>query len=104
VAVDGADGRGASAWAPVLEWSLNALGQGVVGAGAWLALAKGAARLRSIVGSLHDEGVRISVSRGAAALLAIDHVRDALGDSDELVIEAVDEPSGLRGDPRSELN
>jgi len=104
VAVDGADGRGASVWAPVAEWTLNALGQGVIGTAAWLALVKGAARLRSIVGSLRDGEVRFNVSRGAAALLAIDHVRDAMGDSDELAVEAVDEPSGLRGDQPSELN
>jgi hypothetical protein len=104
VAVDGADGRGASMWAPVLEWTLDALGQGVVGAAGWLVLVNGAARLQSILRSLRDDDVRVNVSRGAAALLAIHHVRTAMGEADELVVEAADEPSGVRGDSPAELN
>jgi hypothetical protein len=46
--VDGAIGRGAEGWAPMLEWAGTAAGSGIIGALSWeatKAMARGAARI-----------------------------------------------------------
>jgi hypothetical protein len=103
-AVDGSDGRGANAWAPILEWSLNTIGQGVIGTAAWLAIAEAGAHVRALLSSARQGDVHVNVSRGAAAAIALHHVRTAVGEQDLLWVEAAEEPSALRHEGPGELN
>lgn len=104
--VDGGIGRGAEGWAPVLEWVGLSAGAGVIGGLSWLAVKKAAQAASATIRRLRsdkDEEVRVQVSRGLAVLLAIDEVLERESTA-ELVVEAADEPSGLAGNPISEIN
>lgn len=102
-AVDGSYGRGASGWVPVIEWTAQAAIAGVVGAAAVEALKNGARELHALTERLRAKKVDFLVSRGTAALLAIDHILRSSDESDILDVEAVEEPSMLNGDPATEL-
>jgi hypothetical protein len=102
--VDGSIGRGADAWAPVLEWVFQPAIAGVVGAAAWEATKAASRGARRIIDRLKREGGhRIYVSRGMAALLAVQDVLDSYPDA-RLAIEAVEEPSSIAGHSSMELN
>lgn len=113
--LDGSTGRGAEGWGPVLEWFFNHAAGGVIG-GVAMAVSQAVARATwqrtraaaTILAVLlrrtrHEAGARVLVSRGLAALVAVNTVAGRLGDNDLLVIEAVEEPSALREERSPEL-
>lgn len=102
-AIDGSWGRGADGWVPVVEWTLQAAVGGVIGAAAYDALKRAGRSLRDLLNGLHNRDVGVLVSRGAAALLAVDHVITA-GGGDVPDVEFVEEPSAIAGDSALELN
>jgi hypothetical protein len=101
---DGSDGRGGEVWAPVIEWTVEAMIGGVVGNVAWAGVTAAASRLRERIARLRQDRVRFNVSRGAAAFLAIGHVLEQSGEADVLDVEAVEEPSTMAGASPHELN
>lgn len=98
--VDGSHGRGASGWAPIVEWTIDLVATGI----AWDLMKQSARQLRALVGRLRGSGVRIAISRGSAALLAIEHVLSTIDESGVLDIEAIDEPSAYAGRGVTELS
>jgi hypothetical protein len=102
--VDGSVGRGASGWAPVIEWARD-IGIGVLGSAAWDGIKRAASRATELQRDLKSKRVQFSVSRGYAALLAVDHVLTA-GNATEatLVVDMVDELSALSGYEVTEPN
>jgi hypothetical protein len=105
--VDGSIGRGAEGWAPVVEWGVNAIGEGIID----LIIAAGAAelvrRLRRRGRDDADEQVEAPlfyISRGTAAAVAADHVANTYDEAGPLEVEAVEEPSGIAGIPVSEVS
>lgn len=102
-AIQGAYGRGASAWIPVLEFALSAAIAGVIGNAAWEQLKTGARQVRNLLRSWRSDNAKVLVSRGAAALVAIQHVVES-GESGILDVEAVEEPSAVAGRETPEMN
>jgi hypothetical protein len=98
--IDGSHGRGASGWAPIVEWAVDLVVAGI----AWDVLKQSTRQLRTLVSRLRGSGVRIAISRGSAALLAIEHVLSATDESGVLDIEAIDEPSAYAGRSVTELS
>jgi len=97
-------GRGAAGWTAVVEWILNAAGQGVVGLLVTAPLIVAATRFRHLVDRLQQRGASFLVNRGGAALIALD---DALAEAPPgaaLWLEAAEEISTVAGRPLSELN
>lgn len=103
IVVDGSIGRGASSWIPVIEWSLEVIGTAMAGNAAWDGTKWAARVFRERVDSARRRNP-ILVSRGAAALLAVDHVSDHVGALGPLSVESVLEPSAFNGDPPTELS
>ena len=102
-ALDGSVGRGASGWAAVLEWGLQVTIGGVIGNAAWAGIKLAANEARGLLD--RGKGRRVMVSRGLAGLVAIDHVLSTYkGEDGPLDIEAVEEPSSVRGMPSPEPN
>jgi hypothetical protein len=99
-AVDGVRGRGAAGWIPVLEW----LGLQVAALGVAEGLRTGIRRVRDKIREAKDKDHRVLVSRGLAALLAMEHVFEATEESEVLNVEFVQEPSILGGRPPSETS
>jgi hypothetical protein len=103
-AVDGVHGRGAAGWIPVIEWlGLNAAG-GVISLAAGQAARRGIERIRDKIGKARSEDYRVLVSRGLAALLAMEYVFETRDESEVLSVEFVQEPSVLAGRPPSEVS
>lgn len=102
--VDASYGRGAAGWVPVVEWAAQATIAGVLGNAGWAAIKTAAKRVRELTDELVMGQVKFLVSRGTAALLAIDHVLRTGRESQVLDIEAVEEPSALAGREPSEPN
>jgi hypothetical protein len=99
----GSVGRGGEGWAVVVEWVAKPAVGAVVGGLAW-ASAKAASRaFGSLMRRTRPEGASVLVSRGAAALIAIDYLL-SVEDPEELFIQAVDEPSSLAGFESPESN
>ena len=102
--VDSTVGRGASGIAAALEFALPYALGGMISASAgaaWLAF------LRKVRAARQPEGERerrFLVSRGAAAYAAAGAVVEEFGEQDELVVEAVEEPSAIAGHDVSELS
>lgn len=104
--LDGGVGRGAEGWAPVLEWIGLAAGAGIMGGLSWeasKAAARAAGRILSRVRKREANQPKIYVSRGFAALLALDAIV-AREPSAVLAIETADEPSAFATHPTPELN
>jgi len=103
--VDGGRGRGAEGWVPVIEWVANAVGAELVGAAASYAMLRAGKRLRELLRRLGDANVDLLVSRGAAEVLAVEHVvRAGMEAEGALDVEAVTEPSFMAGDTPPEMN
>jgi hypothetical protein len=101
-AVNGTIGRGASGWAPVLEFvGLHAAG-GVISVAAGMAFKQVWKRARR--GAAGTEEQRVYVSRGAAAYLAAAEVATRFGQQSAVEIEAVEEPSSIAGSDLLELS
>jgi hypothetical protein len=88
--VDGGHGRGAEGWIAVAEFGVEAIIGGIAGNAAWDGIKLAAKRLSDLIGDLRRRDVKVFVSRGSAALLAIEHVR-GLGEATILDVEAVTE-------------
>jgi hypothetical protein len=101
--VDGSYGRGASGWVPVLEFAAQAIITGVIGNAAWDAIKVAARQLTDLLARFRREDVAVLVSRGSAALVAIQHLV-ADGKTGVLDIEAVEEPPAVAGRAPSELS
>lgn len=99
-AIDGVRGRGAAGWIPVLEW----VGLQVAGLGVAEALRAGIRRARNKMKQAEDGNHRVLVSRGLAALLAMEHVFETTDEAEVLNVEFVQEPSVLGGRPPSETS
>lgn len=99
-AMDGVKGRGAAGWIPVIEW----LGLQVAGLGVSEALRSGIRRIRDKIKRAKESDHRVLVSRGLAALLAMEHVFEATDETEVLDVEFVQEPSVLGGRPPSETS
>jgi hypothetical protein len=105
-AVDGSQGRGASAWIPVVQWLGEAIANNVVDISVGYALAKTVSRLKDWANTRNTEGKpgRFNVSRGAAAALAAADVAEQFGEEGPLEVEAVEEPSNIAGQPATEFS
>jgi hypothetical protein len=103
--LDGARGRGAEGWVPVVEWTANAVGQGLVGIAASHAMVRAGRRLRELRSRLRDADVDLLVSRGAAEVLAVEHVvRAGMETEGALDVESVVEASFMAGGISPETN
>jgi hypothetical protein len=102
-AVDGSIGRGASGWVAVLEFALEASAGGVIAGAAWQGAKRAARELRDLLSRLRDDDVHFFVSRGAAALVAIEYVVE-LGEEGVLDIEAVTDSLAMAGRGPTELS
>ena len=99
-AVDGVRGRGAAGWIPVLEW----LGLQVAALGVAGGIRAGIRRVRDRIKEATEKDHRVLVSRGLAALLAMEHVFETTKETEVLSVEFVQEPSVLGGRPPSETS
>jgi hypothetical protein len=103
--VDGGRGRGAEGWVPVIEWVGNATAQGLVGAAASYAMLRTGRRLRELRRRLGDADIDLLVSRGAAEVLAVEHVvRAGMENEGALDVESVAEASFIGGGTPPEMN
>ena len=102
--LDGVQGRGAAGWVPVLEWVGLQGANGVISYGAGQVAGKVAKRIWAKVREARSAGHRVMISRGTAALLAIEHVLLEVDESEVLIAEFVHEPSSLAGRPVSETS
>jgi hypothetical protein len=102
--LDGAVGRGASAWTPVIEWTLTVGIPALWAAAAWDGIKRAAKQAGALVSRLRDREVQFYVSRGYAALLAIEHLLDTGAEDGILHVEAVEEPSRVAGRALTEIN
>jgi hypothetical protein len=103
--LDGGRGRGAEGWVPVIEWMVNALGEGLVGAAASYAMLRAGRRFRELRTRLVDAHVDLLVSRGAAEVLAVEHVvRAGMEKEGALDVESVTEASFMGGGTPPEMN
>lgn len=101
--IDGSIGRGAEGWAPVLQWVAEVMATGIVGAIAYDAVKLAARGTKRVFNRLKKSKTRFYVSRGFAALLAVEAVV-AKYPGAVLSIEAAEEPSAIAGYPTHELN
>lgn len=104
VVVDGSIGRGAAGWTPVLEWASIVIIGGVIQGAAWDGVKSAAKTIAARVAKYRQNNQQVYVSRGTAALLAIDHILDTTDQSQPLDVELVEEPAALRGNELSELS
>ena len=103
--LDGSRGRGAEGWVPVIEWMANAIGQGLVGAAASYAMLRAGRRLADLRSRLSEANVDMLVSRGAAEVLAVEHlVRGTMEKEGALDVESVVEASFIGGGAPPEMN
>jgi hypothetical protein len=101
--LDGIRGRGAAGWIPILEWLGVHSAGGLVGLAAGQAATEAIRRLRDKITRDRSDH-RLLVSRGFAALLAMEHVFEATDETEILNVELVQEPSVLGGRPPSETS
>lgn len=96
----GALGRGGDATVPVVEWILG----GIIGGTAFEGARLVSRKARELIDDLRRHDRSVSISRGMAALVALDAAAQALGDGGDFVVESVEEPATLRGERAHELN
>jgi len=102
--IDGTVGRGASPWTPVIEWALEVGIPALWPAAAWDTIKFAARRARQLVSDLRNREAGFLVSRGYAALLAIEHLLAEGAEEGVIDVEAVEEPSSVGGRPLTEIN
>jgi hypothetical protein len=101
----GGIGRGAEGFAGVIEWIGAAVAAGLIGGAAWDGAKAAGKRLAALAKRAFERRPDyIIMSRGAAALIAIDHLAGLDPAIDGLVLEAVEEPSSIAGRDSPELN
>ncbi len=104
-AVGGANyGRGASGWTAIVEWTLEAAAQGIIGLLVTAPILAAAKRYTGLKQRMRERGATILVNRAGAALIALEDVaRDAPAGA-RLWLETAEEVSTVAGRPISELN
>jgi hypothetical protein len=102
-AVDGSSGRGAEGWIAVLEFALSTGATGIIGGAAWEGLKAAGRQLRGLLDRLRKQDMQVMVSKGAAALVAIQHVLDQ-GEDGILDVESVSDPLAMAGRELTELS
>lgn len=95
--LDGAQGRGAANWIPIIEWLGDKAGGGLVGLAVGQAALAGIERIRTKIEEARSGGHRVMVSRGLAVRLAADHVFAATRETGILQAEFAEEPSSIAG-------
>jgi hypothetical protein len=101
---DAAYGRGAAGWTAVVEWTLEAAAQGIVGLMATAPIMAAARRYRALMRRMKERDAEFLINRGGAALVALEDVmREAPTDS-RLWLESAEEMSTVAGRPLTELN
>jgi hypothetical protein len=103
-AVDGSVGRGAEGWIAVLEFALELTAEGLLANALWDGVKVGARQLRDLLTKLRDRKVEVMVSRGAAQLIAIQHVLDQGQETGILDVESVSDPKAMAGQTPTELS
>jgi hypothetical protein len=101
--VDGSIGRGAAGWIAVLEFARDMVIGGVVAGAAWDGVKLAARQLKDLLARLRQDDVRVMVSRGAAAAIAIQHIIDQ-GETAILDVEVVTDPLAMAGREPTELS
>ena len=102
--LDGAQGRGAAGWIPIVEWLGDKAGGGLVGLVVGKAALAGIARIRTKIEEARSDGRRVMVSRGLAIRLAAEHVLTATDETGVLQVEFANEPSSMAGKPVTETS
>jgi hypothetical protein len=95
--IDGARGRGAAGWIPVLEWLGSAFGEELIGLGVGAAARAGIRRIRIKIKKAKKGDHLVLISRGLAAFIAMDHVFESTDETEVLHVEFAQEPSVLGG-------
>jgi hypothetical protein len=103
-AVDGSLGRGAEGWIAVLEFALEFTGEGLITNAMWDGVKLGARQLRDLLEKLRHRNVDVIVSRGAAQLIAVQHVLDQGEETEILDVESVSDPKAMAGQTPTELS
>jgi hypothetical protein len=88
----------------VLEFVLEAAGQGVIGLIVTAPLIAAARRYKQLRDRMKDRGAGLLVNRAGAALLALEDVRELNPCPGRLWIESAEEMSTVAGRPSPELN
>jgi hypothetical protein len=102
--LDGVRGRGAASWIPIIEWIGPEVAGGLVGLGVSEAARASIRRIRVRIDSARSSGHRVLVSRGLAAMLAMERVFETTDETEVLHVEFAQEPSSLGGRPPSETS
>ena len=102
--IQGAVGRGASAWTPVIEWTVNVGIPALWPAAAWEAIRFAAKQARDLVSDLRNREAEFLVNRAYAALLATEYLLDESAEDGIIDVLAVEEPSSLGGRSLIEIN
>jgi hypothetical protein len=97
-------GRGASSWTAVVEWVLEAAGQGVIGLLVTAPLIAAARRFEQIKQRMRSRRASFLVNRGGAALIALNDVHGEAPSDSELWLESAEEMSTAAGRELSETN
>jgi hypothetical protein len=101
--IDGSHGRGASGWAPVVEWLGLAAAGGILGNLATDAVKAGAARFRDMVRGTKERGASILINRAGVALIALADVVEEAPSGATLWMEAAEELATVAGRDVTEL-
>lgn len=96
-------GRGGEGAAVAVQWMLLAAIGGVIGGAAYEGARRAGEALKGVLrGS--EEHPKVAISRGAAALFALDAVTGLAPATNSLLIEAVEEPTSIAGYHSPEIN
>jgi hypothetical protein len=101
---DSSYGRGAAGWTAIVEWTLEAAAQGVVGLIATAPIIAAARRYKALKRRMEERGAQFLINRAGAALVALDDVVREAPSGSRLWLEAAEEMSSAAGRPLSELN
>lgn len=100
--VDGSYGRGADSWTAVLEWTISAAGQGIVGLIATAPIIAAARRYDAIKKRMRQRGASYLVNRAGALLIALDDAAEEAPSESRLWLESAEEMSTVAGRPITE--
>jgi len=101
---DASYGRGAEGWTAVVEWTLEAAAQGVVGLIATAPILAAARRYQALKRRMEERGAEFLINRAGAALIALEDVTREAPSGSRLWLESAEEIATAAGRPLSELN
>jgi hypothetical protein len=104
VVSDASYGRGAAGWTAVVEWILEAAGQGIVGLVVTSPIVAAARKYLSYKRRMEERGADFLVNRAGALLIALDDVVGEAPQDSRVWLESAEEMSTAAGRPLSELN